>query len=103
MVAPIVWTRLTWESGIRRDRSTGGYPGNTLLGHRPPVVPIAKFEQMNADLAKAGVYNKSMQKQLTAWYGRRNDAAHGIGANNTEADVTAIIDGVRRFVADYLN
>ena len=37
----------------------------------------AKLDKMNADLAKAGAYNKSMQKQVTAWAGRGNDAAHG--------------------------
>jgi len=38
---------------------------------------LAKLDTMNAELAKAGVYNKAMQKQVTAWAGLRNEAAHG--------------------------
>ena len=37
----------------------------------------SKLEHLNADLAKAQVYGKTEQKQVTAWYGQRNDAAHG--------------------------
>ena len=62
----------------------------------------AKLDKMNADLAKAGAYNKSMQKQVTAWAGRGNDAAHGDWDQYTGDDVKDMIDGVRRFIADYL-
>jgi hypothetical protein len=40
-------------------------------------IPHAKLDKMNADLAKAGLYNKGMQKQITAWADRRNSAALG--------------------------
>ena len=62
----------------------------------------AKLDKMNADLAKAGAYNKSMQKQVTAWAGRGNDAAHGDWDQYTGDDVKDMIDGVRRFIAEYL-
>ena len=60
------------------------------------------LDKMNADLAKADLYNKSMQKQITAWAGRGNDAAHGKWDAYTGDDVKDMIAGVRRFIADYL-
>jgi len=57
---------------------------------------------MNADLAKAGVYNISMQKQITAWAGKGNDAAHGNWDNYTKEDVADMINGVQRFIAENL-
>jgi hypothetical protein len=63
-------------------------------------LPLGKLDQMNADLAKAGAYNVSMQKQVIAWTGRRNDAAHGHWERFTHEDVDDMIRGVRRFLAE---
>ena len=57
---------------------------------------------MNAGLAKADLYNKSMQKQITAWAGRGNDAAHGKWDAYTDEDVKDMVVGVRRFIAEHL-
>lgn len=65
-------------------------------------VDHGKLDKMNADLAKVEVYNKTMQKQITAWAGRGNDAAHGDWDRYTSDDVKDMIVGVRRFIADYL-
>jgi hypothetical protein len=65
-------------------------------------VDLAKLDKMNADLAKAGVYNMAMQKQVTAWAHLRNKSAHGEWGEYTDADVQAMIPGVQRFLADYL-
>lgn len=62
----------------------------------------AKLDRMNADLAKVGVYNVGVQKQVTAWAHWRNDAAHGTWTTFTEQDVADMIKGVKRFIADYL-
>jgi len=62
----------------------------------------AKLDKMNADMAKAGIYNKGMQKQITAWADRRNSAAHGDWSAYSEADVDEMIRGVTRMIADYL-
>lgn len=62
-------------------------------------VAHSKLDKMNSDLAKLGLFNLSMQKQITAWSGRRNDAAHGAFDKNEAADVAAMIEGVRRFMA----
>ena len=61
----------------------------------------AKLDKMNADLAKSGLYNKGMQKQITAWADRRNSAAHGDWNEYTDADVDDMIKGVTRMISDY--
>ncbi len=65
-------------------------------------VSHAKLDKMNADLAKAGVYNIGVQKQVTAWAHWRNDAAHGNWNTFNEQDIADMIKGVQRFIADYL-
>jgi len=62
----------------------------------------AKIDKMNADLAKSGLYNRGMQKQITAWADRRNSAAHGEWNEYTDADVHDMIKGVTRMIADYM-
>ena len=57
---------------------------------------------MNADLAKVGVYNKLIQKRITALADIRNSAAHGKPEEFSEADVDSMIDEVTRFVAEHL-
>jgi hypothetical protein len=65
-------------------------------------LPIAKLDKMNADLAKAGKYNVSRQKLITAWADLRNKAAHGQWNEYSAEDVQDMFSGVQRFVADYL-
>ena len=60
------------------------------------------LDRMNADLAKAGVYNKLMQKRITALADVRNSAAHGKPNEFTEQDVTDMIRDVSKFLANYL-
>jgi hypothetical protein len=61
-----------------------------------------KMDKMNADLAKAGIYNVGMQKQITAWADLRNNAAHGNWTVYKAEDVDAMINGIERFMATYL-
>lgn len=65
-------------------------------------IPHGKLDKMNADLAKKGFYNVSMQKQITAWAGLRNDAAHGNWNAYTIDDVKDMHKGVNRFIATQL-
>jgi len=58
-----------------------------------------KLDKMNADLAKAGVYNSLQQKRITAMAGIRNAAAHGDTAKFNPGDVKGMIDDVERFLA----
>jgi hypothetical protein len=60
---------------------------------------IGKLDKMNADLAKAGVYNRLVLKQITALADIRNSAAHGDTTAFTKDDVNNMIRDVRRFIA----
>jgi hypothetical protein len=59
-----------------------------------------KANTLNADLAKAGAYSgKTEAKDVTAWLGRRNDAAHGHHDRFTDEQVGQMIEGVRGFIS----
>jgi len=57
-----------------------------------------KLDSMNADLAKAGAVAKNDQKQITAWAGIRNDAAHGHFGNYQREQVALMVQGIRDFL-----
>lgn len=65
-------------------------------------IGLGKLDKMNADLCKAGLYNVGLQKQITAWADRRNNAAHGTWNAYTKDDVKDMIDGVARFMSEHL-
>jgi hypothetical protein len=54
-----------------------------------------KADSMNVDLAKVPVYNKLIQKSVTAWLDLRNNAAHGRYSEYDDAQVAALIRDVR--------
>jgi hypothetical protein len=57
-----------------------------------------KADTMNAELAAVSAYSKTDQKNVTAWLGLRNDAAHGhYGAFKAE-QVALLIQSVRDFI-----
>ena len=66
------------------------------------LIPAGKLDKMNVDLCKAGIYNIAKQKQITAWADLRNKAAHGDWNSYNAADVRDFLEGVNRFIADYL-
>ena len=57
-----------------------------------------KADVMNADLVKAGLYEKLEQKNVTAWLDLRNKAAHGEYDKYTADMVAGLIFGVRGFI-----
>lgn len=57
-----------------------------------------KADQLNAELAKAGAYSKPEQKQVTAWLGLRNEAAHGHYEEYEASQVVQMIGGIRDFI-----
>ena len=65
-------------------------------------IAIGKLDKMNADLAKAGVYNSLVQKQITALAGIRHSAAHGKAGDYGRDDVSNMIREVRRFASKVL-
>ena len=81
------------EDGLRKlcDRNSIALP------------PKATIEPMNVELAKAGSYNKLIQKKITALADLRNKAAHGEWKEFTEKDVEDMIRDVRRFMEDYFS
>lgn len=60
-----------------------------------------KADLLNADLVKAGTYPALDQKNVTAWLGLRNKAAHGQYSDYTKGQVALMIDAVRNFISRY--
>ncbi|MEV7400009.1 hypothetical protein AB0N93_06240 [Streptomyces sp. NPDC091267] len=56
---------------------------------------------MNADLKKAEVYDGLQEKEVTAWMGLRNSAAHGDYGAYDHAQVRRFLDGVQAFMKKY--
>lgn len=67
-----------------------------VTGQGKPVPK--KADVMNADLVKAGVYNKLDQKNITAWLDLRNKAAHGYYDEYTEEQVSLMLQSVSEFI-----
>ena len=63
-------------------------------------IPRGKLDKMNAELAKIGVYNKLVQKRITALADIRNSAAHGNVDEFSSDDVESMIAEVKRFVSN---
>lgn len=58
-----------------------------------------KADALNADLAKANVYGRLDQKNVTAWLNLRNDAAHGHYERYTAEQVGIMQSGILEFAA----
>ena len=57
-----------------------------------------KAEIINQELCRAGAYVLNEQKQVTAWLGIRNDAAHGNYDKVIDGAVRIMIDGIKHFI-----
>ena len=57
-----------------------------------------KADRLNADLAKATIYGKLDQKNVTAWLDLRNEAAHGNYGKYEAGQVRLLISGIRDFL-----
>ena len=57
-----------------------------------------KADTLNADLVKASAYSKLDQKNVTAWLGLRNDAAHGNYHEYDKQQVKLLINSIRDFI-----
>ena len=80
------------ESHLRHLCGNYGVDPDTPDGKRK------KADRINADLARANAYDKSPQKNVTAWPGTRNDAAHGDYGKYSDVVVGNMISGVRHFL-----
>lgn len=80
------------EDTLRKmsDAAKVAYPAST------------KIDSLNVELAKATVYDKLTQKQITAWADLRNNADHGHFDKVKSADVEDMIKWVQRFASEHL-
>lgn len=58
-----------------------------------------KADRINSELARASVYSALDAKQVTAWFGLRNSAAHGDYAAYTNDQVKNLATGVLGFIS----
>ena len=72
--------------------------------HGVPYDPRATMEPLNVALATHAppVYNKLVQKQITAWADLRNNAAHSRYSEYTKKQVADMLGWVRDFSARHL-
>lgn len=72
-------------------------------------IPVTKddrhktIEPLNQELAKAGVYDKLIQKQISSWGDLRNRAAHGHFDSYDIDQVRMMLLFVEKFCSDYLS
>ena len=57
-----------------------------------------KADELNIELAKKEVYSKLDQKNITAWLGLRNNAAHGKYDEYSKEQVSLLISSIREFI-----
>lgn len=67
-----------------------------------PVPERTKIDTLNAGLAKAGVYDKLIQKRITAVADLRNTADHGHFDRVSPDEARDMVLWVRRFVTDHV-
>lgn len=93
--AAVVIAGSTLESHLKRLATAAGI-SLTLLSPKGDTVH-KKADALNSELVKAKVYTLSEQKQITAWLGIRNDAAHGDYAKVLSDMVRMMIMGISDF------
>ncbi|MBN1822982.1 MAG: hypothetical protein JW803_01540 [Endomicrobiales bacterium] len=85
---------------------TGAILEDTLrkLCERSGIVVAEKtnIEKLNVELTKAGIYDKLIQKRVTAFADIRNNADHGHFNKFNKEDVNDMVRWIRRFASDYL-
>ena len=67
------------------------------INSKEKIIP-KKADLMNSDLAKSNVYSSAYQKQVIAWLGIRNSAAHGKYSEYTKEEISLMLQGIRQFI-----
>jgi hypothetical protein len=120
--AEVVSDLMSQAEGLLNEGQPGKYdhvPAAVLVGaileksmrilcirQTPPIPTLdqdGKHKKLNViidDLKKSGLYLETKAKQLRAWAGIRNDAAHGEFDNFNKADVENMIKGINNFLAE---
>jgi hypothetical protein len=70
--------------------------------HDVPLPENTKIDRLNGELARAQVYDKLVQKRITAIADIRNNADHGHFDKFRKEDVEDMIKWIRSFAADHL-
>jgi len=60
------------------------------------------ISSLNQKLGDKGVYNRLVQKQIQAWEAIRNSADHGKFNDYKSDDVKLMLEGVKKFLIEYL-
>lgn len=84
------------EDSLRKLCEKHGIP--TLKENGSPLT----IEPLNTSLAKAGVYSKLVQKQITSWAHIRNKAAHGEYGEYDKQQTEMMLLFVQNFAEQYL-
>lgn len=84
------------EDGLRKLSERASLPVASDTGRQLTMDPL------NAQLAKAEVYSKLTQKQITSWAHVRNKAAHGEFKEYTLEQVKMMLLFVQAFTAEHL-
>jgi hypothetical protein len=84
------------EDSLRKVADNNAVPTTNSNGKPLTIDPL------NAALAKKGLYNPLVQKQITSWANLRNDAAHGHFTKYDDSQVKQMLFFVQKFCADYL-
>ena len=74
---------------------------NGIATRKPNGKPLT-IEPLNVECAKAGVYARLVQKQVTSWGDLRNKAAHGKYDEYDADQVKMMLLFVQKFATDYL-
>jgi hypothetical protein len=70
--------------------------------HNVTVKKDDNINSLNTKLADKGIYNRLIQKQIQAWKDIRDAAAHGKFNEYNADQVKFMLEGVRKFLAEYL-
>lgn len=80
-----------------RELCTANGIGIEVINNKGKFAP-KKADLMNSDLAKASIYSSAYQKQIIAWLGIRNSAAHGKYSDYKTEEVSLMLQGIRQFI-----
>ena len=94
--AAAVITGAVLEDSLRQLCDRVDLPLSAENGH-----PLA-LDSLNANLRKADLYDKLIQKQITGWADLRNSAAHGHFDKYDAPQVRMMLDFVLKFVSDMM-
>lgn len=67
-----------------------------------PVPDKTKIDSLNSELARNNIYDKLVQKRITALADIRNNADHGHFEKFSKDDVEDMLKWINRFTSDYL-